>query len=431
MPQMQTGIERIPSTFPDFLSYVRGHAAPVYIFGADIVGKVTEKILKKHGVETSGFLDNNQNRCVRKIDGIEVYHASKLAGMDRETVIVIATTYLYDIQSQLENMGFYKWMPITGLIESNRHEDFRSLISGNDQTNHTGGKFTRDFIDFTVNNMVNSQKKYFDPNLLYIRSVDIILTEKCSLNCKDCSNLMQYYENPVNIESEELLGDVEDICAIADEINEIRIIGGEPLMNRHFHTITRKAAEYPNVNRVVIYTNGTICPPEEKIQAIKDDKIFVFMTSYGDLSKNESKLTAVLEKHGIQYNNYPAYSWTDCASIQIRKRSEEMNRKLFQNCCAKDTTTVTDGKVFRCPFSANVERLTAIPDAPSDYVSIRGVAKEDRKNMVQLKHQLRWFLREKPVLAACDSCNGRTYGDPEITPGIQTGDTLGYVKYTR
>ena len=29
------------------------------------------------------------------------------------------------------------------------------------------------------------------------------------------------------------------------------------------------------------------------------------------------------------------------------------------------------------------------------------------------------LVPEKPVLAACDSCNGRTYGDPEITPGIQ------------
>ena len=41
------------------------------------------------------------------------------------------------------------------------------------------------------------------------------------------------------------------------------------------------------------------------------------------------------------------------------------------------------------------------------------------------------FLREKYVLDACDSCNGRTYGDPEITPGIQAKKRLEYVRYER
>ena len=86
----------------------------------------------------------------------------------------------------------------------------------------------------------NEHPLYLDPDMLFIRSVDLILTEKCSLKCKDCANLMQYYENPINIESEELIGDLHDICSIADEINEIRIIGGEPLMNKQFHEISLK-----------------------------------------------------------------------------------------------------------------------------------------------------------------------------------------------
>lgn len=48
-----------------------------------------------------------------------------------------------------------------------------------------------------------------------------------------------------------------------------------------------------------------------------------------------------------------------------------------------------------------------------------------------LRSRLRGFLRELPVLAACDSCNGRTYGDPEITPGIQTKKPITYQRYGR
>ena len=66
-----------------------------------------------------------------------------------------------------------------------------------------------------------SQKKYLDPDLLFVRSVDLVLTEKCSLKRKDCANLMQYYENPVNIDKQELIEDLEDLMVVADEVNEI------------------------------------------------------------------------------------------------------------------------------------------------------------------------------------------------------------------
>ena len=137
-----------------------------------------------------------------------------------------------------------------------------------------GGEFTKDFVEFAIDNMVNSQKKYCDPDLLFVRSVDWFSPKKCSLKCKDCANLMQYYENPVNIDKQELIEDLEDLMVVADEVNEIRIIGGEPMMNKDFHEVSLQAASYDKVNKVVIYTNGTICPPDAKeTEQLKNDKI--------------------------------------------------------------------------------------------------------------------------------------------------------------
>lgn len=424
------GINRIPSSFMKFTNFAKDNNFSIYIFGADIVGKVTNFILQKEGLKVSGFLDNNKNKCFKKIGDVDVYHAPYLEKIDKNSIILIASTYISDIINQLESAGFYNWAPVSNIIEENMHYNFREVISGDLQHNHAGGEFTKDFVAFAIDNMVNSQKKYLDPNMLFIRSVDLILTEKCSLKCKDCANLMQYYENPINIESDELSQDLEDLCSIADEINEIRIIGGEPLMNKHFHEISLKAASYKNVNKVVIYTNGTICPPEEKIKALKNDKVFVFITTYGSLSRNENKLSLLLEKHGVQFNNQPAYGWTECGGIKTWGRDAEYNKEIFKNCCAKHFTTMTDGKIFRCPFSANVERLMAIPNIPSDFVSVRGYSDPNKRNP-KLKKILRWFLRDKPLLGACDSCNGRTYGDPEITPGIQSKEPIEYQKFSR
>ena len=69
---------------------------------------------------------------------------------------------------------------------------------------------------------------------------------------------MQYYKNPTNIRKQELIDDLNDLMSVADEVNEIRIIGGEPLMNKDFHEISAQAAAFQKVKKVVIYTNGTI-----------------------------------------------------------------------------------------------------------------------------------------------------------------------------
>ena len=420
----------IPREANAFFSFVKRSNNDVFIFGADIAGKVVKRLLDKSDLKISGFIDNNRNKCVEAIDNIPVFHAESLNQLDKNSVILIASTYIDDIISQLEALNFYNWAPITFIIEHHKQVDFRNLIRGNLQKNHAGGEFTQDFVDFAITNMVNSQKKYLNKSLLFIRSIDLILTEKCSLKCKDCANLMQYYQEPKNIEKQELIDDLADLMAVADEVNEIRIIGGEPLMNKDFHQISKIASSYDKIKKVVIYTNGTICPPDIKLQELKNEKIFVFITTYGKLSRNAQKLVDKLEELKIQYNCQPAYGWTECGGIGVWGRTDLENTEIFRNCCAKHFTTMTDGKIFRCPFSANVERLMAIPEAESDFISLRGIRNQTHK-IEDTKKKLRWFLREKPFLSACDSCNGRTYGDPEITPGIQTKAPIEYTLFDR
>ena len=294
-----------------------------------------------------------------------------------------------DIINQLESYGFFNWSPLEKILIEKNKSSFDDYIKDDLQRNYSGGVFTKDFVNFNVNNMIASQRKYLDPNKLFIRSMDIIVTEKCSLKCKDCSNLMQYYDKPINIEGSELLTDYEDLNAVSDEVNEIRIIGGEPLMNKDFDEITAKAASYEKFNKVVVYTNGTICPKDEKLEKIKNDKTFVFITTYGALSKNAEKLANSLEKLRINYNIQPAYGWTDSGKVKNYNRPEKINKNLFKLCCAKHFTTLTDGKIFRCPFSANLERLKALPKSEDDFFDIRNA--RNSSSLKELKLNLKWF----------------------------------------
>jgi len=402
----------------------------IYIFGADIVGKVVMKILEENKINIEGFLDNNKNKCFEKINNLPVEHApKKLLTIEKDSIILIASTYILDIINQLESYGFFNWSPLEKILIEKNKSSFDDYIKDDLQRNYSGGVFTKDFVNFNVNNMIASQRKYLDPNKLFIRSMDIIVTEKCSLKCKDCSNLMQYYDKPINIEGSELLTDYEDLNAVSDEVNEIRIIGGEPLMNKDFDEITAKAASYEKFNKVVVYTNGTICPKDEKLEKIKNDKTFVFITTYGALSKNAEKLANSLEKLGINYNIQPAYGWTDSGKVKNYNRPEKINKNLFKLCCAKHFTTLTDGKIFRCPFSANLERLKALPKSEDDFFDIRNA--RNSSSLKELKLNLKWFLRDKDLINACNFCHGRSYGQPEIEPGIQTKKVIEYAAYPR
>ena len=424
-------LNRLPNINDELIKYINlNKNNEIYIFGADIAGKVVQQIFKKNNIFINGYLDNNLNKCKDRIDDTEVFHSSYLNKIDRSSAILVASTYVSDIVQQLENYGFMKWALIFDILNSFNSSKYSDLITGDLQLNYSGGKFTDHFVNFAVANMVESQKKYLDESCLYIRSVDLIVTEKCSLKCKDCSNLMQYYEKPVNIGPSELLQDLEDLNTVSDEINEIRIIGGEPMMNKDFHLICEAAAKFKKFNKVVIYTNGTICPSDEKLKLLVNDKTFVFITTYGNLSKNAEKLASRLESLNINFNKQPAYGWTDSGKIMNYRRTETRNKKLFQFCCAKHFATYTDGKMFRCPFSANVERLNAISETPFDYFDIRNMLKLNSDNL-EVKNKLKWFLREKDFLSACNLCNGRSYGQVEIEPGIQTKKTIQYVKHLR
>jgi hypothetical protein len=426
-----TVIERPPADRLELLiASMAAGSAPVYIFGADIAGKVVQQILLEHNIVISGFLDNNRNKASQPISGTPVFSGQDhLRLIEKSSIVLIASTYIADIIKQLEDNDILRWAPIHQILASRSDAHLKRILNGSLRKNHAGGEFTRDFDLFVLENMKNSQIKYLSKERLYIRSIDVVVTEKCSLKCKDCSNLMQYYESPQNITDEQIFLEIDRVCDLADEINELRIIGGDAMMNKNFGEIANYAASKENVNKVVIYTNGTIAPSVDRLMAISNiDKIFVFVTTYGELSRNAEKLCQTMDQLGIKYNMQPAYGWTDCGRITENRRTEAERKAIFQNCCAKHFTTMTDGKLFRCPFAANLHRLKATSEYEGDYFDLM-VNQVDSGDALDARKALAYkFLRDLPTTRYCDHCNGRTYGDPEITPGIQTTRSLPYIR---
>ena len=56
-------------------------------------------------------------------------------------------------------------------------------------------------------------------------------------------------------------------------------------------------------------------------------------------------------------------TWQDSGRIlPFQKRTREENKRVFADCCNRDTLSVLHGKLYRCPFSANAHNLKAVPN---------------------------------------------------------------------
>lgn len=66
---------------------------------------------------------------------------------------------------------------------------------------------------------------------VYVRQVEAVMTTKCSLKCRDCANLMQYYRNPYDIDFSMLSMSLCNFLDRIDEIGTVVLVGGEPFLS--------------------------------------------------------------------------------------------------------------------------------------------------------------------------------------------------------
>ena len=68
---------------------------------------------------------------------------------------------------------------------------------------------------------------------IFLKRLELDVTSKCSMKCKYCSNMMQYYNNPSDIDKNTVINDLKRVLELVEWIDEVLIIGGEPFMYKN------------------------------------------------------------------------------------------------------------------------------------------------------------------------------------------------------
>ena len=242
----------------------------------------------------------------------------------------------------------------------------------------------------------------FPDTILYL---DVVITECCTLRCRDCANLMQYYHHPENLDIEETITALRLLLRVF-RIKQLKILGGEPfvcqdslsklLVFLHGEAIDR-------IDEIVIISNGTIIPTEKCWDTIMNTpKLKLLFSNYGSLSSQMDTVTDICRRKKVEYSIVEDEYWCDFGELKTRHEKESKTQYRYAACYSRrDCTTLYRGKLYVCPRQAHGVHLGYVPEDCTESVDL---ALPEYKEPDRLRSEVYHLIDRKQYISACRSC---------------------------
>lgn len=304
---------------------------------------------------------------------------------------------------------FFKQYVIMHMIKNKRYIFFRKKMLPS--MSNKMKKRIKIFLDKKDCNVFQRLKTLL-PNKLYVDYLELVITTKCTLKCKNCANLMHLYEKPYNVDKDIIVNTLKKLNSCVDEVYLFRILGGEPFCNPELKYYLN---ELPvnKFKKIVIVTNGTLVPKDmELIKLIKQKNITIEISNYGKYSKKKEELINLLEKENINFNLVDSSRvWYDYGILENKNRKEEEVKQQFLDCNTH-CKSILNGGIYYCPRHSHGIDLGIIKRNNDEFVDL--INNNDKLNKKQLK---KLMLRKKYV-EACKYCDYAT-SDCKVVPAAQ------------
>ena len=246
------------------------------------------------------------------------------------------------------------------------------------------------------------RKKYPD-TLVYL---DVVITECCTLKCRDCSNLMQYYNHPENLNIEEQIRALRRLLKSV-RVAQLKILGGEPFVcQKNLITLLeflgREATD--RVDEIVIITNGTLIPSDETLKVIKETpKTKVLFSDYGEVSSKLKEFSEICSKNGIESQVVETEYWWDFGDLKLRDEKASKAQRRYDACYSrKHCNTLFRGKFYLCPRQAHGVHLGLIPDSSTENIDILQDGFDDPLVLHDAIYRL---IERKERITPCSYCS--------------------------
>lgn len=350
----------------------------IYIYGAAGLGVQMAKSLSISDVEVK-FVDADVNKQRDGVCGIDVVAPSKLIDENKKESLVILALPKTAEAIVTKKLVLYGFSIGENLFDIHvfRELYFPVFLSYHDE-------------------------------ITYLNIVDISLTQICNLRCKDCSILTPYIDKPKHRELEKVLKDIDVLFEVVDYVENLYLIGGEPLMYPYIYQVCEYIGKTyrHKMHNFAIATNGLILMHDDLIEMARKHNISFQVSDYSKFltacKEKVGKFVAQLEASGVEYLRMVDMDWCDYG-FHTKKELEVGSEELinFFNDCAIDCKGIEDGQLYYCFPAMMVQKV--LGEAYQDKGFDLSQMNEERKREI-LEFSLGYS--DKGYLEVCRRCNG-------------------------
>ena len=236
-----------------------------------------------------------------------------------------------------------------------------------------------------------------------VEYIEIVLTTMCNLKCKGCSALMTCYKKPYHVDLDKIIKTLDRLNEACDSVIHLRLLGGEPLLYPNMYEVLEYLLNHDKFKRIAIVTNGTMIINDKKVlEILKNDKFYLSISNYGDVSKNYDNLIKQCDENNIKYEPMRlTYEWIDYGDFKKRNRPAKELEYQYNHCSHK-RRNIIDGKLFQCFRCAHATNLKYVDLKEEDYIDLL----DDSISVKELKNKIYDFcFKYKKCIESCDYCD--------------------------
>lgn len=368
----------------------------IVIYGNGNVGRIIAEELKNKGLKII-FCDTNN-----KTETDENCNPSELLSVYKDFYVLIGSTkFATEIYNNLKKIGV---------------SDTRIFSASTIYKNHFSNIFQSTDFD-EISNYFSYDRAISEINAKtndgwFLRQLDLIITEICTLKCVSCGSLMPYYKCPKNLDEETVIHSLENLLSTGCYISLLDMVGGEPFLNQKLMVkILDRFGKNPQIGCFVTISNGTIVPKRETVEALsRCNKAYVIFSNYGMLSTKQNEAIKTLQLGRVpcivikdeDVTARAGTMWVDYGEVKKYPYSREVFQRYFNDCMdAKSCTTMLNGCLYICPRTAHAMNANLLPRIPGNFVDFlsRDFDPTTTKNLCQI------LLHPTVYPEACEYCN--------------------------
>jgi organic radical activating enzyme len=232
--------------------------------------------------------------------------------------------------------------------------------------------------------------------------VELVLTTRCSLRCKECSNLIPYFPQQTDYDENRLISDLHTVLDASGRIYRLILMGGEVFMHKSLLSILQKLKRENRIDLIHVITNGTILPDKGLLEELAHKKVVVSVSLIpGHVSENRPAIIHALKLSGVKVIRFETKEWSQLGIPGFDEYVNDMSpESKFLKCCRKVCHSIFEGKYYICPRSYAMEKTGQVKQDEKEFVAIR-----DRNDFENIRDELKTLIKRKSLLA-CTKCNG-------------------------